>query len=633
VGWLSWATEEGATAFGSNAWATGSDSSAFGEAAWASGSGATSIGYNSWAPGNSSTALGRGAFAYEDYSIAVGYQALGNQINTIAIGTNSLANDESAIAIGAGSESTGNNSVALGAGSFADRDYSVSVGSAGNERQITNVAAGTEDTDAVNKAQLDEVAGSVGELADTAVQYDDDSKGTITLAGEEGTVISNVAAGELSADSTDAVNGSQLFETNERVGVVEGRVDDLDGRVGDMEDGVANAVQYDDDSKASATLAGEDGTVIGNLAAGSVSATSTEAINGSQLYGALDSTAAMLGGGAAVTAFGVISAPTYLIQGSNYFNVGDALGALDASISQLDQRLTVVESNGGGTPTTTTDNRVKVDGGDEAQVGDGTKGVAIGSDANANGSNGVAVGGGAFAAGPNDTAIGGNASVGADGSTAVGANSTISSTSTNAVAIGEGASVDAASGTAIGQGASVTGTNSVALGQGSVADRDNTVSVGSVGNERQVTNVADGTAATDAVNKGQLDTGIAEAKTYTDTTATKTLTSANAYTDAKFAAWDDTFTAFQGEIDHRFREQDRRIDRQGAMGAAMLNMATSAAGIRTQNRVGVGVGFQNGESALSVGYQRAISDRAVITVGGAFSGDETSVGLGAGFGW
>ena len=62
-------------------------------------------------------------------------------------------------------------------------------------------------------------------------------------------------------------------------------------------------------------------------------------------------------------------------------------------------------------------------------------------------------------------------------------------------------------------------------------------------------------------------------------------------------------------------------------------MATSAAGIRTQNRVGVGVGFQNGESALSVGYQRAISDRAVITVGGAFSGDETSVGLGAGFGW
>src|SRR3546814_11175017 len=53
------------------------------------------------------------------------------------------------------------------------------------------------------------------------------------------------------------------------------------------------------------------------------------------------------------------------------------------------------------------------------------------------------------------------------------------------------------------------------------------------GNEGQITNVADGVAATDAVNKGQLDTGIADAKAYTDTTATQTLSSANAYTDAK----------------------------------------------------------------------------------------------------
>jgi autotransporter adhesin len=358
-----------------------------------------------------------------------------------------------------------------------------------------------------------------------------------------------------------------------------------------------------------------------------------EAVNGGQLHGALDSTAQMLGGGAAVTAFGAISAPTYIIQGSNYFNVGDALGALDASISQLDQRLTVVENSGGGGPTTTTDERVKVDGGTSAQVADGSKGVAIGSDAKAGGSNGVAVGGGSFAAGPNDTAIGGNARVGADGSTAVGANASISANATNAVAIGEGASVSAASGTAIGQGASATATNSVALGQGSVADRENTVSVGSAGNERQVTNVAAGTQATDAVNKAQLDTGVADAKAYTDTTATQTLTTANAYTDSKISALNDAFTDLQGQVDHRFREQDRRIDRQGAMGAAMLNMATSAAGIRTQNRVGVGVGFQNGESALSVGYQRAISDRATITFGGAFSGDETSVGLGAGFGW
>jgi autotransporter adhesin len=138
------------------------------------------------------------------------------------------------------------------------------------------------------------------------------------------------------------------------------------------------------------------------------------------------------------------------------------------------------------------------------------------------------------------------------------------------------------------------------------------------GSERQVINVAAGSVATDAVNKGQLDGGIA---------------TANSYTDQRYSAMADTFDIYKGEIDERLRHQDRRIDRQGAMNAAMLNMATSAAGIRTQNRVGVGVGFQSGESALSLGYQRAISERATVTVGGAFSSDDSSVGVGAGFGW
>jgi autotransporter adhesin len=69
------------------------------------------------------------------------------------------------------------------------------------------------------------------------------------------------------------------------------------------------------------------------------------------------------------------------------------------------------------------------------------------------------------------------------------------------------------------------------------------------------------------------------------------------------------------------------------MNAAMLTMATSTAGVRTQNRVGVGVGMQGSEQALSVGYQRAISDRATVTFGGAFSGSESSAGVGVGFGW
>src|SRR3546814_18032525 len=72
-----------------------------------------------------------------------------------------------------------------------------------------------------------------------------------------------------------------------------------------------------------------------------------DAINGGQLYGALDSTAQMLGGGAAVTAFGTISAPTYMVQSGNYFNVGDALSALDGAICGLDSRVPEMESTHG----------------------------------------------------------------------------------------------------------------------------------------------------------------------------------------------------------------------------------------------------------------------------------------------
>src|SRR3546814_7838636 len=78
--------------------------------------------------------------------------------SSTSLGESAFATADGATALGAGSSADGLNSVALGAGSIADRDNSVSVGSAGNERQVTNVAAGTEDTDAENLAQLQEVA-------------------------------------------------------------------------------------------------------------------------------------------------------------------------------------------------------------------------------------------------------------------------------------------------------------------------------------------------------------------------------------------------------------------------------------------------------------------------------------------
>ncbi|MNP31507.1 Adhesin YadA precursor [compost metagenome] len=72
--------------------------------------------------------------------------------------------------MGNGATASAKNSAAIGANSVADRENSVSVGSAGNERQITHVAAGTSDTDAVNLAQLNK---SVGDVINNANHYTD----------------------------------------------------------------------------------------------------------------------------------------------------------------------------------------------------------------------------------------------------------------------------------------------------------------------------------------------------------------------------------------------------------------------------------------------------------------------------
>jgi trimeric autotransporter adhesin len=76
-------------------------------------------------------------------------------------GPQATATGTNAVAVGSAAVAAGNNSVALGSGSIATRDDSVSVGATGAERQITNVAAGTQATDAVNVQQLNSAVGGL----------------------------------------------------------------------------------------------------------------------------------------------------------------------------------------------------------------------------------------------------------------------------------------------------------------------------------------------------------------------------------------------------------------------------------------------------------------------------------------
>ena len=172
----------------------------------------------------------------------------------------------------------------------------------------------------------------------------------------------------------------------------------------------------------------------------------------------------------------------------------------------------------------------------------------------------------------------------------------------------------------LGEGAQVTAANSVALGADSVADRANTVSVGSAGNERQVVNVAAGTADTDAVNVSQMRSE-----------STRTLATSNAYTDSRFSALEDDFTAYRGAIDRRFGAQDQRISQIGALSTAMTQMSANAANAgSSRGRVAIGAGFLSGEQAIAIGYGKKIGERSSLTIGGAFSGSEKTAGIGFG---
>jgi autotransporter adhesin len=454
----------------------------------------------------------------------------------------SSATGVDAVAIGGAASATAANSVALGANSVADRDNTVSVGAAGSERQIINVANATNNTDAVNLSQLRALGANVdssGAVTSTFVAYDDATLGAITLKGTDGTTIANVKAGELSDKSLEAVNGSQLYETNANVANVAGNLANVAGNVTNMGDvlnnivvegggikyfhanstladssatgvdavavggaasataansvalgansvadranavsvgaagserqiiNVANAtnntdavnlsqlralganvdssgavtstfVAYDDATKNTITLRGAgatDAVLLTNVDKGQLAASSSDAVNGAQLYNVAQSTAKALGGQASLLADGTLSQPSYVITGSTYADVGSALSAVDGQLDQINTNFS------------TNLKYVKV--------------VSSAGTAQAGGTESIAIGGNALA------------------------------TKANSLAIGAGATAAFA--------------NSTALGVNAITDAENTLSVGAKGQEVRITHVADGINLTDAATVGQLD--------------------------------------------------------------------------------------------------------------------------------
>jgi len=285
-----------------------------------------------------------------DYAVALGNKAsiktsnngvvLGSNAsiktsnNGVVLGSNaSLTGAENSVAIGnAASVSGVKNSVAIGANSTATEENTVSIGSKGHERKLVNLADGdvsATSKEAVNGSQLNTTnlkidafdgrindnnanidllnQGSAGVIQVTKdkttlfIGSDIEEKATTfdlsttkTVDGEDVTTnrkMTGLLKGEVNETSTDAINGAQLFDTNEKVKKNTSNINDLTQNISNISTGKAGLVQLADDGKSlvfsdAAKEAGKfevnrtlSGVTDGNIAAGS-----TEAVNGNQLF-------------------------------------------------------------------------------------------------------------------------------------------------------------------------------------------------------------------------------------------------------------------------------------------------------------------------------------------------------------
>nr|WP_274389322.1 YadA-like family protein [Paraburkholderia tagetis] len=443
-----------------------------------------------------------------------GEGATGNA--AIAVGANALASGDNALAIGAGATAAHNDSVALGAGSttaaavattgatIAGQDYTfagsnptstISIGSVGNERTLTNVAAGrlsASSTDAVNGSQLYATNTALDGLAQQSanfVQYDDSNKSSITLGGANGTKLVNVAQGAVTASSMDAVNGAQLYDVSENVTNINSDITRIHNTLATAGWG-AQATSTDPTAY---TYGGFIMDANGNVSNPAVLyVPNTIGTENAQI---------VLDPGKGNSPYFVNGNRTqFLPKGTVISNVAD--GIVDTDAANVGQVYDIVSAaTGGGLMSLP----MRASAADAAN---GTSGVN---------STGLTR---SYTTAAYYSQVAGLA----DSSGSQGPSDAARAIGAGAIAIGSNAYTPASNGVALGVQAYASARDAVAIGAGSVANQQNTVSVGNDGtssyvaydangqaytvqngaNTRRIVNLAAGQGDTDAVNVGQL---------------------------------------------------------------------------------------------------------------------------------
>ena len=211
----------------------------------------------------------------------------------------------------------------------------------GSQLKTTNDAVAANTTNiATNTTNITNLTDAVDSLGDDSLLWNATAGAFSAAHGTDATSkITNVKDGDLTAGSTDAVNGSQLKTTNDAVAANTTNIATNTTNITNLTDAVDSlgddSLLWNATAGAFSAKHGTNGTdsKITNLLAGTVSSDSTDAINGSQLYGLADSFTSYLGGGADISDAGVLTGPTYTIGGTDYNNVGDALAAINTSFS------------------------------------------------------------------------------------------------------------------------------------------------------------------------------------------------------------------------------------------------------------------------------------------------------------
>ena len=254
IGFNATASSANATAIGTAASALANETIAIGQAAKASGQNSNAYGSQANASGTSSLAVGTGSVASGDSAVAIGNDSTVTGGSAVAIGASATSTGKWSTALGDSANAKGEKSVALSKDSYAKDDNSVALGSGTITRSATNVTTAT-----VNGITYSGFAGNSNNIAvvsvgsdktETYTPPDHSTPGrTVTITPHTRQII-NVSAGEISATSTDAINGSQLYMVADQVGKNKTRIDNIRVRTSDVKvkagDNINVEEAYDD---------------------------------------------------------------------------------------------------------------------------------------------------------------------------------------------------------------------------------------------------------------------------------------------------------------------------------------------------------------------------------------------------